>query len=336
MIAEERRIRAEADSAPKPAVFFDEAVSLYAKQGGEVRFTIALLDHFTGRPLDSITLADLHVACEVLYPRWCKTRTIIRQIWTPMNAIYAVAAEEGLCAQIRFKRPKVHKRELPQIDYADDLWLAAARPVLSPRMWLYTVLMSYTGMRVGDLTGIFRETEGLFGRDVDLERRQVTIHNPKNGKTRVAPLPAVIVAAFRAIGPIKPDERVCHLSVSSGKQGITQALARAAKRAGIKVLSPHEVGRHAFAARHLAAGKSLKFVQEAGGWETIEIVAKTYGHLEKSQIDDAIYQSDAKLVDLLATGADKVVDLRARATDRLYRTKAAIRTKSAQISGAAA
>ncbi len=53
-------------------------------------------------------------------------------------------------------------------------------------------------------------------------------------------------------------------------------------------MSSHRIGRHAFPARLLRDGHSLKLVQEAGGWKAARMVSDHYGHLERSQISAAI------------------------------------------------
>jgi hypothetical protein len=69
----------------------------------------------------------------------------------------------------------------------------------------------------------------------------------------------------------------------------------------IDYYTSHRVGRHAFAARLLAEGKSLRFVMEAGGWATIQIVAETYGHLERSYVDDALRETGDCLITKLGS-----------------------------------
>ncbi len=57
----------------------------------------------------------------------------------------------------------------------------------------------------------------------------------------------------------------------------------ACQAAGLDYYAPHEFGRHAFATRMLRAGYSLQYVKDAGGWKTIEVLSKLYGHLERKE-----------------------------------------------------
>ena len=77
-------------------------------------------------------------------------------------------------------------------------------------------------------------------------------------------------------------------------------LKRACQRAGVEYLSPHKAGRHSFAARLLRDGNSLKALQEAGGWKSPGVVASTYAHLERAQVDRAVREVST-VSDTLAT-----------------------------------
>jgi site-specific recombinase XerD len=48
----------------------------------------------------------------------------------------------------------------------------------------------------------------------------------------------------------------------------------------------HQIGRHAFAARFLRAGGSLKALKHAGGWEKLAVVDSIYGHLEQAEVHE--------------------------------------------------
>ena len=82
---------------------------------------------------------------------------------------------------------------------------------------------------------------------------------------------------------------------------LTRILKRACKRANVTYFSPHRAGRHAFAARFLADGHSLKALMEGGGWKTLNAVA-VYSHLERSQVDRAMAGVTTPLSTLLAHG----------------------------------
>ena len=72
------------------------------------------------------------------------------------------------------------------------------------------------------------------------------------------------------------------------RHNVYRALRAVCKKAGLPYYGTHALGRHAFATRLLKQGKSLKFVQDAGGWKSIKMPAMHYGHLEKSEVQDEI------------------------------------------------
>jgi integrase len=51
------------------------------------------------------------------------------------------------------------------------------------------------------------------------------------------------------------------------RHSLNQAIARACRRAMLPPMSSHKIWRHAFAARLLSQGSTLKNVKEAGGWK---------------------------------------------------------------------
>jgi site-specific recombinase XerD len=75
-------------------------------------------------------------------------------------------------------------------------------------------------------------------------------------------------------------------------------------RAELPVMTSHQVGRHSFAARLLRQGKTLKEVQEAGGWskKSYRLLAEIYGHLEQSAVDASVRSADTDLAQMLDVG----------------------------------
>jgi hypothetical protein len=73
------------------------------------------------------------------------------------------------------------------------------------------------------------------------------------------------------------------------------------ERVGLPVMTSHQIGRHAFAARLLRQRKTLKEVQEAGGWSvgSMPMLAATYAHLEMSAVEQAVLGADVALRGML-------------------------------------
>ena len=142
------------------------------------------------------------------------------------------------------------------------------------------LLMSFTAARASEACRLLEE-------DIDWEERTAELRLTKNGDPRVVPLSGLLSEALHKLkgtkGPVFGFKTRHSLNLTS-----------------------HEVGRHAFAARLLGQGYTLKQVQEAGGWKSYRMVAEVYGHLEKSSVHDAMRAADTKLAQLMDVG-EKVV-----------------------------
>lgn len=208
-----------------------------------------------------------------------------RSVYTPLIAILRRAAKARLCEMPCFQRPEKPERE--RVNPATDRELVALLPCCSDRLKAATLFMSFTAARVAEACRVEKT-------DLDWEAMTAALRITKNGDPRTVPLPGLVLEALHGI-----RNREGMLFGFSGRHSLNQALERACKRAGLRVMTSHEVGRHAFAARLLGQGFTLKQVQEAGGWKSYRMVAEVYGHLEKSSVHAAMRVSDTKLAQLV-------------------------------------
>jgi len=287
---------------------FAEAVNLYLDLGGEARYLAPLVERWGTWRLAAITPLEIARAGRELYPNSAAS-TLDRQLYTPVIAVLRDAARAKLCPAPAIKRPKVEHRPVrPSDDATLDAIMraegtlkfkpgsrgAARRDAARTRLRALLLMMTLTGCRVSEAINVMR-------RDVRLDAREpdVLFRDTKNGEARRAVLPAELVAALRALPDGAPSDRL--LGYAS-RYSAYQALERAAAAAGVGHVTPHQVGRHTFAARLLDAGHTLKVVQEAGGWKGIGIVAQHYGHLERSRVDAAVRDAAATRLTRANTG----------------------------------
>lgn len=245
----------------KPASFAD-AVAAYLDHGKSDRFLTPLLDHFTETPLPKIGQAEIDKAANAIYPT-AKASTLNRQVYGPMIAVlrHAVLARlPGAAMPV----VKMRKALRPVVTPADDEHIAKLLPHCSEGLRALIILMTYTGLRTGEALRVKRE---------DVKNGFIHIGNTKNGQPRMVPAP---------IGWGIPDSGYGFITT----QGVGRALRQASKSAEIPYRDGHEIGRHAFAARWLRNGGSLKALKAAGNWETLKIVDETYGHMELSDVHD--------------------------------------------------
>lgn len=247
----------------KPATFAD-AITVYRNKGKGNRFLIPLLDHFKEKPLPEIGQVEIDKAARALYPD-AKASTLNRQLYGPMVAVLRAAAKAKLPGAAV---PMIDRREeeRPQINPADDAHLEALLPHLPDGLMRLIWLMSFTGLRTG---------EALKVEAKDVRDGFVHIGKTKNGDPRMVPVPDGWEFPKGGFGFITT-------------QGVGKALRRAHKRAGLPYRDGHELGRHAFAARFLRAGGSIKRLKEAGGWRKLAVVDDSYGHLEMTEVHEFV------------------------------------------------
>ena len=274
------------DRAYHKSSVFADAVNIYGEKGGEMRYVKPLLDNLEGMRLRDITPVVVSALSTKLYGH-CEPGTVRRHFYTPLNAIMRKAHQAHLCPLTVFDAPKVKRKP---VDYANDQWLRTFLEHAFQRIALTVLFMTLTGARV-------TEACRLAVGDLDLSRGFALLRLTKNGKSRRVSLAPMLVDALRAW---IIDQRLLDPAAPvfgyASRYSVNQAIERVCAKAGIPYLSSHKVGRHAFAARLLAEGKSLKLLQEAGGWSSMQLVADTYGHLEQSMVDEALRETGTALL----------------------------------------
>ena len=269
---------------------FSEAVLVYAEKGGEGRFLEPLIERWGNVRLSDITAHDVSRFARERYGALAPA-TVKRQLYTPLNAVMRAAAKAGLCGLRVFEAPKVVRHP---VRYASEDWLRKFLTYANPRITAMVCFLTLTGARVS-------EACRLKLKDLDLEGGYATLWMGKTRRSRRVKLSPVVISH---IEEVLGDGRELHPDLEvfgyADRWSVNQAIRRVCKRAGIEYLSSHKVGRHTFSARLLRLGASLKTVQEAGGWASMQIVAETYGHLESSLVDAAVEDAGIGFSQLVA------------------------------------
>jgi len=278
---------------------FDEAVDLHLTmkegtiQSYDAKFIQKLSDKFGKWRISDITDSEVSRWAKLTYPR-CGPHGLDRQVYTPLITILKRAAGAKMCLVPSFQRPD--KPERTVVNPAREDEIAALLPACTDRLQACVLFMTFTAARASEACRL-----SAANGDISWEERKAWLWRTKNGTPRVVPLAGLV---FEALWEIKGRKGA--VFGFKTRHSLNQALERACKRAGIRVMTSHEVGRHAFAARLLGQGFTLKQVQEAGGWKSYRMVAEVYGHLEKSSVHDAMRQSDTKLAQLMDAGGNVV------------------------------
>lgn len=244
---------------------------------------VPINDYFKERTIDQIGQSEIDKGAQALFPN-CKASTRIREFYTPTIAVLNHAAATALpgSSVVRIKKPKVAH---VQREWNTDRDIDQILPQCGLHLRAVVLFMTQTGVRVGEA---IRLTPNSFA----MVKGYAHVGKTKNGKPRIVPLTAELQEAIAAIMPKDPFAPVFgYTHRTSVNTAIKRACRRLYKATKGKIdirTSPHKIGRHSFAARLLAAGESLKVVQQAGGWETIQVVANTYGHLEQSAVHETM------------------------------------------------
>lgn len=185
---------------------------------------------------------------------------------------------------------------------------AAGHAELIPRERRALVLtLGFTGIRWG-------EASALTVRCVDFRRRRLHIDanltgrtgrkiltTPKNHEIRDVPMPEIVADALREITmDMGEDDRVFHdpgsrelrYQSASASRGNRAWWPSALKRAGLPLLSPHDL-RHTFASIAVQAGANVKALQRMLGHSSAAMTLDVYADLFDSDLDEVALAVDA-------------------------------------------
>lgn len=272
-----RALDAEAEHAVAP-ITFARAYTNYIETNGAVPlYWQKLLDGLGGRQcrtIDDTVMVELRRA---IFKPDAAASYINRHLYTPVIAILAMAL--GRDAP-RLTRPRGHKdRALDtHIKIPPPDWYGRITAHLDADSAALVYFLVVHGRRLGDALN-------RSPADFDATYGTLTVGRTKNGDPLLIRLQADVAAMIRALPGWQSRHR---LFGDANPSRFRQRVMDACKRAGAEYYTPHEFGRHSFATRMLRAGFSLQYVKDAGGWKSIEIVSRLYGHLERKEWQDGV------------------------------------------------
>lgn len=274
---------------PAASATFATAVIMYVEKGGEKRFLKPILERFGHMRIREIT-ADKVTAFAIERYAHLAPATIKRELYTPLNAALSKACKGLGIPAPAFEAPKVARTT---VEHAPPEWFPVFFTAAHFRIAVIVLFLTTTGARVGEACRLRVE-------DCHLDHLRVLLRKTKNGKPRMVPITETIAAAIRALIEQDGLEGEDTVFGYAARWSVNQAIERVCEKAGIKYYSSHKLGRHAFASRLLMAGRTLKEVQEGGGWDSYTIVAEIYGHLEQKAVDAVVRGKGSEVSVLLA------------------------------------
>jgi site-specific recombinase XerD len=257
-------------------ITFDQACRQYLQSNPtgcrkELERIVPYIGHIPITQLNQVRVNEL--IREMTKGKPLKGSSINRSYITPIVAVMRYAADtsltDGLLPRIK-RRPEVFVvAKVPPEEHIGRLLQRLPYP-----MACMLALMTATGLRTGEAYRIKRE---------DIRDGVITIWKTKNGRPKQIVVPD---------GWEYPEEGWNFSKAQFWR------VVRETQRSALDgmVHRPHELGRHAFAARFLKAGNDIKRLQEAGGWETLAVPAKIYGHISKSETHNEVRRLARNLV----------------------------------------
>jgi integrase len=236
------------------------------------------LHHLVHQRVDREQLAQLGFDVGDRLKPNCSPATINRHVFTPIIAVMTFAANAKMCAPAVLMRPKGHDKP-PKLETPTEEWFNAVLPHLSPQVRACILLTTLHGLRIAE--AIERTPD-----DLDPRSWRLSIPDTKTGEPVSVPLSRPVIEAIKAYDWRKGKWLfgTCHRS------NIRRSVTAACDAAGVKAYGSHAIGRHSFSVRVLKDGKSVKFLMVAGRWKSPKMPMVRYGHLEQSEVNEAVLE----------------------------------------------
>jgi integrase len=190
------------------------------------------------------------------------TKAVKEYQWCPENPVLKIS---------KLKEPKGRVRFLDD----DERTALLNECKKNPQLYELVVLALTTGARASEMLN-------LQWSDVDFQRGTATLHNTKNGETRLIAVSGHamdLLKPRRGIGPVFPS----YTGKATYEYG--KPFREAVKTAGIEDFRFHDL-RHTAASYLAQAGKSLLEIMETLGHKSVAMASR-YAHLTTKTVEDS-------------------------------------------------
>lgn len=271
---------------------FAEAWQAYVDSGKPMpKYSDKLLDVFGLMNVRDIT-DDVMIAESKRFGIAQSPQTLKRHYYMPVMAILGMASKSRACDRPNFTLPKGYSEVKNSRTPPPDEWYKQVLAVLPHKLQALLVYLTIHGRRLG-------EAMAIQWKDVDLERNTIEVGKTKNGEPILVVLHPMVASLVQSLD--RSDKYIFGYRPGQyGGDAARKLLKESCERHGIPYYSPHVLGRHAFARRMLKKGYSLQYVKDAGGWKTLDVLSKHYGHLAHAETSRAIHDSAEGLVDMIS------------------------------------
>lgn len=172
--------------------------------------------------------------------------------------------------------------------------------------WRITLISMLAGMRFGEIAG-------LKWKDINVKSGNITILDPKNGRTRHAHMTPTLQAMFNEMVPGQPEELIFPDKNGKRRVQISESFNRSVANLGLnngitdrrQKICFHSI-RHSFASWLAIGGEDLLVIKELLGHRDLSTTQR-YSHLSKNKLRSAAEGLDKIFTD---SKADKTVKIK--------------------------
>lgn len=218
--------------------------------------------------------------------------TVNRYIAALSHAFRTAVMEWGWLEDSPMRRVSRRQESKGRVRFLSDdertSLLKACKESQNQILYPLVVLALSTGARHGELINLRR-------KNVELKRQAITLHDTKNGETRVLPLAGHALEVMRALLSVhRIDTDLIFPSTKPDKPAnIKTAWMNALVKAKIEDFRFHDL-RHSAASYLAMNGATLAEISEILGHKTLQMV-KRYAHLTDSHVSGVVGRMNAEI-----------------------------------------
>lgn len=270
----------------------EKAPSTFHRESCKMRFLVKI---FAERQLDAITAVDIEQHKQARLTK-AKPATVNREL-ALLKHMFTKMVDWGYVRENPAKRVKLLKEPPGRIRYLshEERRLLLEECEVMLKAVVLTALE--TGMRKGEL-------QNLTWKDVDLERRTITVVKTKNNESRVLPISDTLLLTLQKLYIDRRSRCVFAKDDGTPYGNWRSPFERALKRAGIEDFRFHDL-RHTFASYLVMAGVDIRTVQVLMGHKTIQMTMR-YSHLSQAHLLDAVNRVGTKMAQFEAETIDNL------------------------------
>lgn len=222
-----------------------------------------------------------------------RTNATVNRFMTALSHAFTIAIKEWEWMADHPMR-NISKLQEPRgrVRFLDDderkRLLEACKESRSPHLYVIVVLALSTGARQGEILG-------LKWKDVDFERRIITLHETKNGERRILPVSNHVLPLLQAHYEARPahSDYVFPSPRHNRPLNVRIAWESAVTKANIEDFRFHDL-RHSAASYLAMNGAVPSEIAEVLGHKTLAMV-KRYAHLSEAHTSKVVERMNSKI-----------------------------------------